>query len=109
MAVEDSATLAECVARAATGDQLPLAMQVYETIRKPRAEKMKAASEYSGVEKHFEDGEEQRNRDDRMRAALIQQTMMINKVEQNRHPSAWIVGHDVLGSVSICRSGKRIF
>lgn len=70
---------------------------------------MKAASESSGVEKHFEDGEKQRKRDDKMRAALIQQTMMLDKGEQNGHPSAWIVGHDVLGSVSICRSGKRIF
>lgn len=60
MAVKDGATLAECLSRAETAVQIPKAMQVYESIRKPRTEKLKNASEASGIEKHYPDGEKQR-------------------------------------------------
>jgi salicylate hydroxylase len=70
MAVEDGATLAECPARAETVDQIPMVLRAHESIRKPRAEKVKAASERSGVEKNYPDGEQQEKRDALMKAAL---------------------------------------
>jgi salicylate hydroxylase len=63
MAVEDGATLAECLARAETVDQILMVLRAHETIRKPGAEKVKAASEQSGVEKHYPDAEQQEKRD----------------------------------------------
>jgi salicylate hydroxylase len=101
MAVEDGATLAECLARADTAHEIPKAMRMYETIRKPRAEKLKNASEESGVEKHYPDGEKQRERDAQMR--MVMETHLVKipkKGEKNHHPSAWIMEHDVLGYVS---------
>jgi salicylate hydroxylase len=101
MAVEDGATLAECLSRAATVDQIPKAMNVYEAIRKPRVDKLKNASEESGVEKHYPDGEKQQRRDEQMKMVMNTHLTKIPKPgEKNRHPSAWIVGHDVIGYVS---------
>jgi salicylate hydroxylase len=67
MAIEDGATLAECLSRAATVDQIPKSVKVYEAIRKLRVEKLKNASEASGIEKHYPDGEKQRARDEQMK------------------------------------------
>ncbi len=101
MAVEDGATLAECLSRAETADQIPKAMRVYEAIRKSRAEKLKNASEVSGVEKHLPDGEEQRKRDEQMRITMNTHLKKIPaKGEKNNHPSHWIMGYDVVGQVS---------
>jgi salicylate hydroxylase len=93
MAVEDGATLAECLARAETVDQIPVVLRAHETIRKPRAEKVKAASERSGVEKHYPDGEQQEKRDILMKAALNAETPNIDAKET--HPANWLVGLDV--------------
>jgi 2-polyprenyl-6-methoxyphenol hydroxylase-like FAD-dependent oxidoreductase len=101
MAVEDGATLAECLSRAQTAYQIPKAMKVYESIRKPRAEKLKNASEAGGIEKHLPDGEKQRQRDEQMRHTMNTHLVKIPaKGEKNKHPSAWISGHDVVGYVS---------
>ena len=101
MALEDGATLTECLSRAKTADEIPKAMRVYEAIRKPRAEKLKNASEASGVEKHLPDGEEQRKRDEEMRITMNTHLKKIPaKGEENKHPSSWIMGYDVVGHVS---------
>lgn len=95
MATEDAATLSECLSRATSTSEIPLAMKAYETIRKPRAEKLKAASEFSGKEKHYPDGEKQRKRDEMMMKGSGVQVTIPKKGEKNTHPSAWVHGHDV--------------
>ena len=102
MCVEDGATLAECLSRAQTAEQIPKAMRVYESSRKPRAEKLKNASEESGVENHLQDGEEQRKRDENMKMIMKRHLAKIpGKGEKNEHPTAWIMGYDVVGHVSV--------
>ena len=102
MAVEDGATLAECLARAENVDQIPAVLRAHETIRKPRAEKVKADSERSGVEKHYPDGEQQEKRDALMKAALNAEAPNIDTKET--HPSNWLLGLDVRGHVSFDKS-----
>lgn len=97
MATEDSATLGECLARASSVAEIPLAMKAYETIRKPRAEKIKAASEFSGKEKHYPDGPKQQKRDELMMKGAGTQVNIPMPGEKNTHPSAWVHGHDVRG------------
>ncbi|KAF8859160.1 FAD/NAD(P)-binding domain-containing protein [Acephala macrosclerotiorum] len=97
MATEDAAALGECLSRATEVSQVPLAMKTYESIRKPRAEKLKAASEFSGLEKHYPDGEKQRKRGELMMKGTGTQVAIPKKGEKNMHPSAWVHGHDVRG------------
>ncbi|KAE9366341.1 FAD/NAD(P)-binding domain-containing protein [Stipitochalara longipes BDJ] len=102
MAVEDGAVLAECLSWADTVDEISKAMKVYEAIRKPRAEKLKNASEENGVEKHLPDGEKQRQRDEHMK--MVMNTLLKKvpaKGEKNMHPSHWIMGYDVVGQANI--------
>ncbi|CZR68677.1 uncharacterized protein PAC_18576 [Phialocephala subalpina] len=95
MATEDATALGECLSRATEVSQVPLAMKAYESIRKPRAEKLKAASEFSGKEKHYPDGEKQRKRDELMMKGAETQLTVPKKGEKNMHPTAWVHGHDV--------------
>jgi salicylate hydroxylase len=100
MGIEDVATLAECLSRAETSDQIPKTMRTYETIRKPRAEKLKNLSQFAGVEKHYEDGEKQQKRDE-LAIKLMDSHVNIPKPgETNTHPTAGLFGFDVLGYVS---------
>jgi salicylate hydroxylase len=98
MAVEDGAILAECLARAETVDQIPMVLRAHETIRKPRADKVKAASEQSGVEKHYPDAEQQEKKNALMKTALNSETPNIDA--KKIHPANWLVGLDVRGHVS---------
>lgn len=97
MATEDAAALGECLSRATSPSQIPLAMKAYETIRKPRAEKLKAASEFSGLEKHYPDGEKQRKRDELMMKGSTAQVTIPKKGEKNMHPTAFVHGYDAKG------------
>jgi hypothetical protein len=54
-----------------------------------------------GIDKHYEDGEQQQLRDEKMKISLDAQAMVHWKAAKNEHPSAWIMGHDVLGFVSV--------
>ena len=76
-------------------------MRVYEAIRKPRAVKLKNASEESGVEKHYPDSKKQRERDAQMKMVIDTHLAEIPKRgEKNSHPCVWIMGHDAVGYVS---------
>jgi salicylate hydroxylase len=98
MATEDSITIAECLAREKSPVEIPQMMSAYENIRKPRAEKIKDASEFSGVEKHYPDGEKQRKRDKGIKAHMNAQVTVLEKVAVMS--SAWVLGHDVKCYVS---------
>jgi salicylate hydroxylase len=100
MTVEDGATLAECLSRAETADQIPKAMRVYEAVRKPRAEKLKNISEASGIEKHYPDGENQRKRDEQRITMNSHLKNIPTKGQLDKHPSHWIMSYNVVGHVS---------
>jgi len=59
-----------CLSCTETADEIPKLMRVYEAIRKPRADKLKNASEGSGVEKHYPDSKKQRERDAQMKIVI---------------------------------------
>ena len=63
MAMEDSVTLAECLARVEDTAGIPKALRAFETIRKPRLKLMAAFAELSAHRWQMPDGEEQRKRD----------------------------------------------
>ncbi|KAF4634196.1 hypothetical protein G7Y89_g3905 [Cudoniella acicularis] len=94
MATEDGATLAACLARAKSVDEIPRAMKAYEKIRKPRAEKIKGAAEGRGKEDHLPDGEEQERRDEILRGSLGSSGEIS---EETVKRVDWIYGFDVLG------------
>jgi salicylate hydroxylase len=63
MAMEDSAALSECLTRAEDGNNIPQALQAFETIRKPRTSIL---SDFAYINAHMwqlPDVEEQRQRD----------------------------------------------
>ncbi|KAH8794302.1 hypothetical protein F5882DRAFT_50737 [Hyaloscypha sp. PMI_1271] len=91
-----------CLSRAKTADEITKAMRVYEAIRKPRAVKLKNASEESGVEKHYPDSKKQRERDAQMKMVIDTHLAEIPKRgEKNSHPCVWIMGHDAVGYANI--------
>jgi salicylate hydroxylase len=55
--------LAECIGRAKSTAEIPAALQAYERIQKPRAEKIKRLAEISGAFKTLGEGPEQKKRD----------------------------------------------
>ncbi|KAI0405643.1 putative salicylate hydroxylase [Xylaria palmicola] len=65
-AIEDAGTLA--MAFTCT-DQIGLALQVYQVVRKDRSEWIQASATNTGRNLHLPDGEEQRRRDETIRAA----------------------------------------
>jgi salicylate hydroxylase len=65
-AIEDGAILARCLA---AFPEAETALAAYERIRRPRATKVQQIAHANGVTYHLEDGEAQRQRDERTRAA----------------------------------------
>ncbi|KAK5189031.1 hypothetical protein LTR92_010990 [Exophiala xenobiotica] len=70
MAVEDAATLAECLKVHPGKDSLPKALDLYQKIRIPRAEAVQEASDLHGFILHYPDGPLQEARDAAMRAEV---------------------------------------
>jgi hypothetical protein len=62
----------------------------YETICRPYAEKLKAASKFSGLEKHYLDEEKQRKRDELIIKGTRTQVIISKKGEKNIHLTAWV-------------------
>ena len=67
MAVEDGAALAEILSMVERPEQLPMALELFETERRKRTSQMQEASLVNGKLWHFADGEEQRARDEATR------------------------------------------
>ena len=67
MAVEDAATLAECLKNFPHRDELRSALDLYEQIRIPRARAVQEASNLHGITLHYADGPLQQARDAAMR------------------------------------------
>lgn len=67
MAVEDAAALAAALSTITSKRDLPIALEVFETVRVKRANQMQEASLINGKLWHFADGAEQEARDAAMR------------------------------------------
>lgn len=65
--IEDGATLAACLKSVAAADVAP-ALARYESLRKPRTASVQAAARGNSITFHLRDGEQQRERDARMKA-----------------------------------------
>ncbi|KAH6664193.1 hypothetical protein B0J14DRAFT_438044, partial [Halenospora varia] len=66
-AIEDRATLSACLSRATSFSDIPILLKIYESIRNPRTEKLKAVSKARGQKEDLPNGEEQIARDANLR------------------------------------------
>lgn len=82
-AVEDGVVLGESLHRITNKEEIPIAVKVFERIRKPRSEKVVGLTHQQRLWNHLDDGEEQRQRDELMR------TQMENG-RDGAFPSVWI-------------------
>lgn len=107
--IEDAAVLGECLSRARSAVDIPSFVKAYETIRKPRAERVKAISLGNSKEYAYPDGPEQEARD-----KLYGQSLTAPKNGEKRQgvPTAdstaafatqefsmWLFGYDVANDV----------
>jgi salicylate hydroxylase len=83
MAIEDGATLAECLALA--GDDAPEALRRYEAVRIPRVTRLQTLSTENKTRFHLPDGREQEERDARMAEGMTDWSFAA---------VAWIYEHD---------------
>ncbi|KAK2749286.1 hypothetical protein FQN55_003611 [Onygenales sp. PD_40] len=68
--IEDGAALAECLDRAASTKDIPRVIRAFETIRKPRCERIQSGALANGYIWHMPDGEEQILRDKAMKQEM---------------------------------------
>jgi salicylate hydroxylase len=73
VAVEDSACLAQCLARTKNASKILKAFQGFETIRKPRIKLLAAFTERNAHIWQLPDGEEQHKRGETIRKNLVVQ------------------------------------
>jgi salicylate hydroxylase len=115
-AIEDGATLAECVARARNTNDLPAVLKVFQIIRKPRCEKIQKGSMENGDIWHMPDGPEQVARDADMKVTMeklaakeagtpIPKESKVVKSNPNRWSDEefqpWLFGHDAIAHVCL--------
>lgn len=62
-AVEDAVTLAVVLSNVSSRDEVPQALLIYETIRKPRTDSIQCTAEQTRHALHLPDGEAQKDRD----------------------------------------------
>lgn len=108
MALEDAATLAECLERAETTENIPNILKIFQGIREPRCKLVQEWSIIKGKRATMPDGPEQVERDRNLKSfnAWVKATPW-NKVQINELPEletptwkAWLIGHDAVGFVS---------
>lgn len=102
-AIEDGACLAECLARARTAADLPDLLRAYESIRKPRAERVQKGTRDSSHVWHLPDGpaQEERDRAFAVMAAAVrdeESDAALDRANPNSLSSKnfqpWLFGHD---------------
>jgi salicylate hydroxylase len=79
--IEDALALAACLAGASAAT-VPAALRRYEAVRRPRTEQVHRFIQDNERDHHVEDGAEQRERDERMRADF------------GLRQRAWLFGYD---------------
>jgi len=123
MALEDGVTLAECLERAKTAEEIPTVLQKYQDIRKPRCKLVQDWSASAAKIATLPDGKEQGERDRMYQAHNhhVQQKpwdgVHIDEIPEDGIKSknwyAWLRGHDAIAFVSaslkhILKASKRI-
>ncbi|EER28730.1 hypothetical protein D8B26_000995 [Coccidioides posadasii str. Silveira] len=97
-AIEDGAALGECLDRAKSIREFPKLLRAFETIRKPRCERIQAAGRENGYIWHLPDGPEQAARDRAMKG-VAKKAEKNNAWNPNRWSDEefqpWMLGHDV--------------
>lgn len=111
-AIEDAATIAECIDRARSTEDFSKVLAIYQSIRKPRCEKIQKGSMDSGDIWHIPDGPEQVARDADMKIVMdifaAGETVAITKKSGKPNPNrwsdeefqSWLFGHDAVTHVS---------
>ena len=95
MAVEDGAALAEVLSQMDSRDQLPTALELFQTERMRRSSQMQEASLVNGKIWHFPDGPEQRARDESMRPEVEGRPFMASANQWSDPVTQWwCYGHD---------------
>ncbi|KAL1966637.1 hypothetical protein VTN77DRAFT_4048 [Rasamsonia byssochlamydoides] len=95
MAIEDGAALGECLDRAATKRDIPRVLQAFQTIRKPRCERVQLGARENGHIWHLHDGKEQEQRDKAMKQAATQRDSVNPNQWSDADFQPWLFGHDV--------------
>jgi salicylate hydroxylase len=100
MAVEDGAALAEALSFVSAPAQLPSALEAWQHVRVKRSAQMQQASAINGVLWHFEDGAEQRARDESMKGELGGGEV-VESANQWTDPrtAEWAYGYDACAEV----------
>lgn len=114
MALEDAATLAECLKRAETAKDISKVLKVFQEIRGPRCKKVQEWSAVKGKRATVPDGPEQEQRDKNLKTynawvkAKPWDGVPINELPELESPNwkAWLNGHDAVGFVSFILSKK---
>jgi len=95
MAVEDAAALAQALDCIGESSELGAALHLWETVRMERTKQMQEASLINGKIWHFEDGPEQRARDQGMKKE-VQGQPIVTSPNQWSDPvtQRWCYGYD---------------
>jgi salicylate hydroxylase len=101
MAIEDGAALGECLDRATSKRDIRKVLQAFQTIRKPRCERVQLGSRDNGQIWHLPDGEEQEQRDKGMRQIEAQQDEPNPNQWNDEDFQPWLFGHDLFSYVSV--------
>lgn len=103
-AIEDGASLAECLDRVESTSDIPKLMRAFEAIRKPRAERVQQGSRDSSVVWHLADGPAQEARDEAFKSMALQaRDEKADNALNGANPNSlsgkefqpWLFGHDV--------------
>jgi 2-polyprenyl-6-methoxyphenol hydroxylase-like FAD-dependent oxidoreductase len=108
MALEDTVTLAECLERASTTNDIPKVLKAYQEIREPRCKLVQTWSSTQGKRVTIPDGPVQEQRDKRFgtQNAWIPHPpwdgVQIDELPELDSPywAAWLSGHDAVAFVS---------
>jgi salicylate hydroxylase len=108
MALEDAATLAECLERAKTTKDISKVLKAFQEIREPRCKLVQEWSVMKGKRATLPDGPEQEERDKKLKSfnawvkAKPWDKVHIDELPQLESPNwkAWLIGHDAVGFVS---------
>ena len=101
--IEDGAALAECLDRVQDISDIPIMLQAFQAIRKPRCEAIASGARANGDIWHMADGPEQAQRDSEMRQEMDHsspQTVLNPNKWSDKDFQPWLFGYDTVKLVS---------
>ena len=108
MALEDAATLAECLERVEVSEEIPKALRAFQEIREPRCKRVQTWSAIKGKRATVPDGPEQEQRDSNFKQfnawvkAEPWDRVHVDEPPEIESPNwkAWLKGHNAVDFVS---------